>query len=516
MDPSQLFQQALARHRAGALEDAERLYGEVLSVQPDHVQALCNRGAALRDLERPAQALASYDRALALQPDHVWSLNNRGVALIDLKRPADALASFDRALALKPDYAEALNNRGKALMSLDPAPDPDLALASYQRAISLKPDYAEAYDNKGMLLIELGRITEAAEAIERAVSLAPGRARFYYHLAETRRMQGADPQLSAMLAMARDMTTLGPDEQIDLHFALAKALADAGDHARSFEHLAQGNALKRAHVAYDEAATLRTFERTRKAFTRKLMAKAKRAGDPSAAPVFIVGMPRSGTTLVEQVLAGHPEVSAMGETNAFADAMAAEGVDFPGGVPKMAAEALRRLGARYLDRIRAAAPDASRITNKRPDNFRFAGLIHLALPGAHIIHVRRDARDTCVSCFSKLFGVEVGYSFDLAELGRYHRAYQALMAHWRVVLPEGVMLEVDYEALVADLEGQSRRILAHCGVDWDPRCLDFHMSERRVRTASAAQVRRPIYTSSIGRWRIYEPFLGPLFDALDG
>jgi tetratricopeptide (TPR) repeat protein len=494
------------------LDQAERLYRQALELKPDHVPALCNRGAALRDLGRTNEALASYDAALALQPDHVWSLNNRGVALIDLGRPQEALASFERALALKPDYPEAHNNRGKALASLDPAPDPAMILASYERALGLKPDHAEAWDNKGVLLAELGRLEDAAAAFEQAIRFAPRSVRFRYHLAEVRRMQPSDPQLTALKAMAANPEALGPDERIELHFTLAKALGDIGDNAEAFRHLKTGADLRRARLPYDEAATLDDLARTADAFPPERMAGPK--GGPSDVPIFIVGMPRSGTTLIEQILASVPGVFAAGETNAFANALAARALPDPSA--PMSQEAHQALGADYLERIRAAAPDAARITNKRPDNFRVLGLIHLALPNARIIHARRDPMDTCMSCYAKLFGPEFGYSFDLGELGRYYRAYEALMDHWRAVLPQGVMLEVQYEELVRDLEGQARRMLAHCGLAWDPGCLDFHLTERRIRTASAAQVRRPIYTSSIGRWRAYEAELEPLLEALGG
>ena len=330
-------------------------------------------------------------------------------------------------------------------------------------------------------------------------------------------MAPGDPHVAAMENLARNMSVLSAEDQTLLLFALAKAAADAGDHARSFRRLVEGNALRRRTIAYDEAASLGELERIASTFTGELMARCGGLGDPSAVPVFIVGMPRSGTTLVEQILASHPGVFAAGEIDAFGQCVAAQGLAgdaFPEGVERLPGQAFRQIGARYMDGVGAIAPGAQRIVNKRTDNFRFAGLIHLALPHARIIHTQREPIDTCLSCFSKLFGEELPYTFELGELGRYHLGYERLMAHWRTLLPTEVMLEARYEELVADPEGQSRRILAHCGLDWDARCLDFHRTERRVRTASAAQVRRPIYGGSVGRWRAYEPFLGPLVHAL--
>ena len=504
-------------------EQALASYDQVLARNPGHVPALANRGVALRDLGRAEEAVASSDRALEIRPDHVWSHNNRGVALMDLGRTALALASLERALQLKPDYADAWNNRGRALAdSGDPAEGLGRsaeAMASFDRAIALNPDYAEAYDNKGVLLVELGRAEDAAAAFERAIALAPRAARYYYHLAQARRLQRADLQLTTMQALARDPAGLSAQDLTELHFALAQALDGAGDPASAFPHLIQGNALRRSQIAFDEADALRRLSLIRRTFTPQLMAKKAGRGHPSRAPVLVIGMPRSGTTLVEQILASRPGVAAAGETAAFPLSVAevhlrGRPLDFPAGVPQLSFKALRELGGRYVARLQAAAPDARLLIDKRPDNFRYLGLIHLALPNARIIHVRRDPRDTCFSCFTKLFGAGVPYSFDLGELGRYHRAFDRLMAHWRRLLPEGAVLEVDYEALVADPEAEGRRILAHCGLEAPSGPLEVHRTQRRIRTASALQVRQPIYRSAVGRWRRYEAFLEPLLSAL--
>jgi Sulfotransferase family len=248
-------------------------------------------------------------------------------------------------------------------------------------------------------------------------------------------------------------------------------------------------------------------------------------GNRSPLPVFIVGMPRSGSTLVEQILASHSRVFGGGERSDLTAAMKSIGVDiaapsFPESVAGLTGAQLARLGADYVDRLQAAARSlgiatAERITDKMPANSCFVGLIHLALPNARIIHTRRDPIDTCLSCFAKLFGAEQPFAYDLGELGRYHRACDALMEHWRRVLPPEVVLDVQYEELVANFEPQARRIVAHCGLDWDDACLSFHKTERVVRTASVTQVRQPIYRTSIGRWRPADDVLRPLLDALD-
>ena len=243
-------------------------------------------------------------------------------------------------------------------------------------------------------------------------------------------------------------------------------------------------------------------------------------GHPSSVPVFIVGMPRSGTTLIEQILATHSQVFGADETMELPDLVTQlitpreTAMDFPEGVRNMSGAQLRHLGASYIDWITALSPAAWRITDKLPANYSLAGLIHLVLPNARIIHAHRDPVDTCLSCFSLLFTGSHPYAYDLAELGRCYRAYQALMEHWREVLPPGVMLEVQYEALVADPERHARRIVAHCGLDWEDACLEFYNTERPVWTASMTQVRQPIYRSAIGRWRRYKDRLGPLLAEL--
>ena len=519
-------------------------------MRPDYAEALYNRGITLHELKRFEEALASYDRALTLRPDYAEALSNRGLTLHELKRFEEALASYDRALTVRPDYAEALSNRGltlhelkrfeEALASYDraltcgrtmPRRSPivatlqelkrfEEALASYDRALKVRPDYAEAHNNLGVALMQLGRLSEARAALEQAVELAPRNAKYRRDLGEITRFVAGDAHLAALEKLAEDSATLSVGDRIELHFALGKAYEDLGRHAEAFRQWLDGNALKRRQITYDEAATLGALDRVQAVFTSELIRTWQNVGHPSPVPVFIVGMPRSGSTLVEQILASHPQVFGGGELKHFDEAVqgirtkSGGSATFPELVSGMTGEDYRDLGTRYLAEIERLAPGATHITDKMPGNFIFAGLIHLALPNATIIHTIRDPVDTCLSCFSKLFTEGQNYTYDLAELGRYYRHYQALMAHWHRVLPPGRILDVRYEDVVADLEGQARRIIAHCGLDWDPRCLAFHQTERPVLTASAAQVRQPIYNSAVGRWRVHEEALGPLLAEL--
>jgi tetratricopeptide (TPR) repeat protein len=498
----------------GRPTEALARFDRALALDPDLPEALNNRGGALCNLERYEEALAVFDRALAIRPQFADALGRRGGALQALGRATEALASCEAALALKPDCVEALVHRGEALMDLD---RPEEAMGSLDQAIRIAPAYADAHESKGVKLMLLGRTEEAAAALERAVAAAPERSRAYYHLSLARRARAADPLIDAMeRLLASPLRSL--DDQCWLHFALGKVLADVSDHEAAFRHLLSGNAIKHSRTPYDAKGSLDDFERLKTNFTAEAIERNRGAGDPSQVPIFILGMPRSGSTLIEQIFASHSQVSAAGEARALGAAIEAlrdELRDTQGARP-MARGDWRRLGADYLRRLGPLAKDAPRVTDKMPDNFRFIGAIHLALPNAAIIHLQRDPLDVCLSCFSTLFQDNLSYSYDLADLGRYYRAYENLMAHWRAVLPQGVILDVRYEDLVDDLEGQARRMIAHCGLEWEPRCLDFHKTDRIIKTASMSQVRQPIYKSSIGRWRRYEAHLGPLVAALRG
>ena len=437
-----------------------------------------------------------------------------GNALLGERRLDEAAAQLGHALALRPDYAEAHFSLAQVLRERGSF---DAAIAHYEKALALRPDDPVIHSNLGRLLGELGQIARARAAFEKAVALSPRCGAHYLNLAHCDRITAGDPHISAMEELAHEQDGLSEQDRIDLDFALGKVYADIGRHEQSFHHLLRGNARKRKALIYNEAALLGDLERIRLVFDRKLVRRGKRLGNPSRVPVFIIGMPRSGTSLIEQILASHPDVFGAGELTAFHEAVAGltGGTPFPELLLSLPKHRLRELGGRYLAAVKAIAPAASRITDKLPGNFRFAGLIHLALPNARIIHARRDPVDTCLSCFSIQFtagGSE--YSYDLGELGRCYRAYDTLMAHWRNVLPAGIMLDVQYENVVDDLEGQARQIVAHCGLDWDQRCLSFSATPRPVRTASAAQVRQPIYRSSVGRWRPDPAVLRPLLDGL--
>ena len=504
-------------------EEAETVYRKALELAPNNPDTLDNLALAVKDLDRLDEAADLMRRALVIEARSDKFHVHYATILLDQKKVDDASAAADRALALDPNNHDAVNLMGRVAFERG---ELEASLAHYRQALALKPDLADAYNNMGNVLKELGKLDEARTAYLDALRLEPAIAGVYVNLADSKKFVPGDPHLVAMEQLAASPDGLSKTDRMQLDFGLGKAYADLKDHDRSIRHLLAGNAAKRSTIAYDEQATFALFDRIESLFTRDLIAAKSGGGDPSPLPIFVIGMPRSGTTLVEQIIASHPVVYGAGELQSFNDVvLTVRGPDgnslpYPDFVAALDAAPLQQIGARYIALVRALAAkheraDAARITDKMPSNYYFAGLIHLALPNAKIIHTIRDPVDTCISCFSKLFSAEQNHTYNLSELGRYYRRYERLMAHWRSVLPAGRMLDVRYEDVVSDVEQQARRIIAYCGLPWTDRCLSFHETDRPVRTASATQVRQPIYSSAVGRWRVYERHLGPLLDALN-
>ena len=498
----------------GNPQEAEARLRRAIDLNPNYAEAHYNLANALGAQGKLDEAVAHYRHALALMPNFVIALNNLGTTLDRQGKPEEAAAQFRRAIQLEPHNAGAHYNLGNILRGKS---DYAAAIAHYKQALALRPDYADAWNNMGASFAEQGDIDAARGAYQKAVETDPTRAAYHRNLTSSKRFDSPDdPQLLVMEKLALETASVPESERIDLQFALGKAYADLKQHDRSFLHLLAGNSVKRAQIAYSESEALAYMRRIREVFDAELLRAKAGSGDPTATPVFIVGMPRSGTTLIEQIIASHPNAVGAGELFDLDNivqslARAKDRVCFPEIVKTMSGSELRQVGARYVDAIRAVAPAAERVADKMPWNFHFPGLIHLAMPNARIIHARRDPVDTCLSCFSILFeGDSNRYTYDLSELARFYRAYETLMAHWRAVLPAGLMIEVQYEDVVAELEDQARRIIAHCGLAWNDACLAFHKTRRPVRTSSVAQVRQPIYRSSIGRWRPYREHLRPL------
>jgi tetratricopeptide (TPR) repeat protein len=497
------------------LDEAEACYKQALALAPDFAEVHSNFGNILLTQGKVDEAAACQERAVALKPDSAEIHCNLGTVRQAQGRLNEAVACYERALALKPGYPTAHNNLGNTLTALDRLED---ARAHYQRALVLRPDYAAALNNLGSIFLAQGKFDEAMANFEMAISVRPDYAKVHFNRAEIKSFRPGDPDLAALEALAK-REDFSADDAAHIHFALAKALEDIGDYTRAFENLHKGNALKRRQINYDEAALLKYFQRIASVFDGGLLDRFKGQGDPSPVPVFVLGMPRSGSTLIEQILASHPQIYGAGELRTLekleaGEVLCAGELPYPECVPKLDGDALRRLGNSYLADLTALQDGKIRVVDKLPGNFLRIGLIRLILPNARIIHTMRDPIDTCVSCYSKLFDSGLYYSYDLGELGRVYRCYAELMAHWRRVLPLGVVLDVAYEDVVNDLEGQARRLIEHCGLPWDDRCLSFQQNSRPVKTASAVQVRQPLFRSSLQRWRRHEAGLAPLLREL--
>jgi len=501
----------------GRLDDALAAAARAAALDPQLVDAYLNAAAVESARERHAEALAWLARAAAVAPGRSDVQLARANALRRLDRPDEALAICADLLAREPGNGEAHNMRALALQALGRSEE---ALAGFARAADLQPRSGTAMANAALLLMQLGRRKAALERFDAALRIEPTLASAWLSRADAKTFAPGDPDIAAMAGLLEGGRVHGYQDRICLHFALGKACLDAGEAARAFAHFAEGNRMKRAVTAYDPAAAEAWLARIAAQFTPELLARFADAGPASPLPVFVIGMPRSGTTLVEQILASHPAIRGAGELphlhaiaaelcspalrERSADAFAAS----------LSRDGLAVMGRRYLDQVAPLAAGAARLVDKMPSNFLHAGLIRLILPGARLVHIRRDPADTCFSCYTRLFENGQDYAYDLVELARFHRAYQGLMAHWRRVLPAEAFLEIGYEALVADLEGEARRLVAFCGLPWDAACLRFHETERLVRTGSLNQVRRPLYGSSIGRARRYREFIAPLLDAL--
>lgn len=464
------------------------------------------------------EAEGAYRRILVSDPNHAQSWHLLGMIAAQRGQNEEAVALIGRSLALQPDVAEAHYNVGVALQVLRRTEE---AVDAYRRALKLKPNVAGTHLQLSIALQELGLATPALAAVDQALAIDPASAQAWHVRGDLKTYAPGDRDIARMEALrgsrARQITA---DDRILLEYALGKAWMDVGDPDRAFAHLRAANEQKRAGLSYDVQADADWFSTIAEGMTRDTLSRLAGAGHPSDAPIFVVGMPRSGTTLVEQILASHGEIHGAGELLVLEEVIGRDwerddlaesyrlcvcGLSKPG---------LEQLGRAYAERVSALAPGKRRIVDKSPGNFRLVGLISLMLPNARIIHCRRDPMDTCFSCYARNFSGRVRYAFDLKELGCYYRAYQTLMAHWRAVLPADRLLEVDYESIVGDLEHEARRLIAFCGLDWDKRCLDFHSTRRLVRTMSVNQVRRPIYSSSMARWKPYAHHLGPLLDAL--
>ena len=536
----------------GEAEEAERCNRKAVGIDPANPIAHHNLGAALMVRQAHQEAAQCFREALRLKPDYAEAFNGLGLALSTQGELQEAIASFRKALALKPDYAEAHNSLGFALFEQDELEE---ASAEVAKALEIKPGLVPARLNLPRMLIEQERFEEALDLYTKIFEEQPanmaalaGKAAVLDRLGRREEVEkivlpladaGILPQTMIYTygSIARSsgkqeeavsyLERMEADEEVSqfaarsLHFTLGHLLDDLERFDRAFKHYAIGNALR--PTDYDPESFAAKTDRTIAFFSAERLAKLPRAEQrpelPWDLPVFIVGMPRSGTSLVEQILSCHAAVHAAGEIRTMLRLSRDLGLDFQDADPEISAptldgERLTAAAETYLRSLSARAEGAARATDKMPYNFLNLGLIALLFPKAKIIHCRRAPLDSCLSCFFQDFARGNLQAFDLRNVGHYYRQYQRLMDHWREVLDLAI-LDVSYESHVEDPEGTCREILDFLGLDWDPACLQFHESKRHVRTASRDQVTKPIYRSSVARWKNYESHLAPLKEALE-
>lgn len=506
---------AAALQAMGDIDGAIENCMKALKLHPDYLKAVGLLGTIWIRIGEFEAALECFHQYLAIMPGSARAHNNCGLALIKMGREAEAIEHFRKALTGDEPFAGAAVNLGSALFLSGHAED---AREMFLKACEMSPGDPQAFAGLADAEQAMGHPEAAYKAFLHTIDLAPGEPATYRRLVSMGREW---PLPEDKLATLREMETheaeMSDPDRSELHFALFRVAENADQYDEAARHLLLANAARRKAVDYDEAAELEPFKKTEAETPASLFTEKAGLGDPSEVPVFIVGMPRSGTTLLEQVLASHPDVFGAGELPDFGEVIGARPGRAPEtDIPHLSAGDMQTLGRRYLKRIQARAPDAKRIVDKLPWNFRHVGYIHLLLPNARIIHIHRDPMDTCMSCFAQDFRGTLNFCYDQEELGRYYLAYQHMMAHWRAVLPEGVMAEVSYESLIDNFEPEVRRLLDFCGLDWDPACLNFYEAKRAVATASVMQVRRPLSRGSIGKWKRYGDALAPLQRVLEG
>jgi tetratricopeptide (TPR) repeat protein len=507
------FNCGVVQTRIGDFVAAEKSYQRVLALKADHLGALNNLGELLLRENLAHKALVPLRRAVSAKPDLPQSRLNLALALTKASAYHEALPHFDAVMAMRPDWTQARSQHAKALASLGRHAD---ALATLELAIAAQPEIADYRNDKGVVLAEVGRDDEAAEAFKDALRIEPDHPRALFNLSTSNR-PGAPAPLLARIEARLAQSPPADDQRLHLHFAAAAYYEKQGEVERAFAHYDQGNRLRRPN--YSPKDTAMRFARLRQVFSKQFFAGRTDFGAPSELPVFILGMPRSGTSLVEQIIASHPLVHGAGELRSFH--LMAAGVrrhlrlvaPYPDCIAEVDRAGAARLGEDYLAELRRLDADAIRVTDKMPGNFENLGLIASLLPRARVIHCVRDPVETCFSCFTTNFSADQPFAWDLRHLGEYYNEYRRLMAHWRAVLPLPI-LDVSYETLVEQPEPTIRALIEFCGLEWDDRCLQPHLTQRAVRTASMAQVRRPIYTTSARRAERFARFLAPLRQTL--
>lgn len=541
-----------ALRRLGQFEEAMDSYQNALGIRERYPEAYNNMGTLLREMDKNDQAEHALRKALQQNPAYVEAHNNLAAIYFQEKRDVDALRQLTEALKLAPsdsralvltarvqlrrgnfvaaeqacrlalqkdkESAEALTVLGTVLHELDRY---DESLKVLEEAVKYAPRNPETLNFYGVALKSVGRLEEARDQILKGIEINPNMLGAYANLNDLIDYSKEKELFDRIEAIMESIEGNSSDIVLPLHYAYAKALDDNGQHEKALKHYIAGGILKRRQLNYNEAETFKFFDDIKKAFPAKIFKDRPYEGNPTDRPLFIVGMPRSGSTLVEQILSSHGEVYGAGEVKYFSQALHKLRDRFPSlsRYPTMVGEMkpnhFKLVADGYEKALFKNAGDAKIVTDKLLTNYFFVGLLHLMFPNARFINTRRDPVDSSLSAFTKLFKDDMPHSYDMGELGRYYRQYDAIMKHWEKVLPKGVLKVVEYENVVENTEDEAKGIIEFLGLKWDKKVLDFHKSNRPVKTASVAQVRKPIYKTAVKRWKKYGKGLQPLIDAIE-
>ncbi|MAI02757.1 MAG: hypothetical protein CMP40_02880 [Rickettsiales bacterium] len=479
----------------------------VVKLSPKDAEAHNNLGVTQQELGKLEEAQASYTKAIELKPDYAEAHNNLGNTQLEMGKLKEAEASYSQAVYFKPEYAKVHSKLGITLQEMGKLEE---AKESYSRAIGVKPDYAEAHSNLGNTLKQLGKFEEAKKSYEQAIALKPNLAEVHRNLTLIKRYDSRDEQYLKMKELYLDKE-ISEEQLCHINFGLAKVYEDLEEFEQAYSHYSEGNALRKKLLNYKIARDVELFSQIKTRYPQLVqnsVLPTKSLKDPT--PIFILGMPRSGTTLVEQIISSHSQVSGAGELP-FVNQL---GGSLARGLAEINNDALQVFRREYLTKIQKLAKKNSIITDKMPQNFRFIGLIITTMPESKIVHVKRSPAAVCWANYKQYFETKnLGYCYDLDDIIQYYRLYENLMEFWKNSLDTKIY-DLDYEVLVENQDSETRKLIAFLNLDWDENCLSPHTNSRSISTASNIQVRKKVYQGSSQQWKKFKPFLNGAFDDL--
>ena len=553
--PDAPLRKAFQLHQSGHLQNAEAAYRRIIAKNPRHVDANNLLGLLCIQTQRFGLAIQWIESALQEKPDDTQAHYNLGIALKEVDRLDDAATHFQQCVDLDSSNVEAYNALGNILRIQD---QHDRAVTCFEKALAIQPAHAdsrrsfslvsndlgvlanklghsheaidhfrratnladsnsEAHINLGITLEQTGNLDQAAASFKNAIVASPTLAQAHYYLAHLRSHRSTTEEIDAMRSLFDEAST-SEVQQIFLAYGLGEAHHKLENYDKAFESFALGHRLKNNTTSFNLADQIRFFESLIDVFDMDFFDEHQASGCEDETPIFVLGMPRSGTSLTEQIIASHSSVFGAGELSYLPELVRestlAAASPFPKSLSALPHEAFQHFGEAYIEKLRRLSQQAIRISDTTPMNFLYVGLIAIALPNARIIHCVRSPMDTCLSIFMHPLSTPHSYAHELKNLGAYYKLYQRLMAHWHKMLP-GRIHDVMYEQMVADSDTEIRALLTHCNLPFEKACLNFHETDRTIRTPSAGQVRQPIYDSSIRRWKHYEKHLDPLLDLFE-